>query len=124
MGIWVNPHPAAQLSDRDNAYVSCMNGIYRLMQSTCFPSQGGPFNVAAVNLQTLPGLGTNGSQVDSGYPSEFSFLSLFFVFVASLLWRVGLPDPYCTCCLAAGLALGEWKELLCLFSALLPSAFG
>ena len=39
------------------------------MQSTCFPSQGGQFNVAAVNLQTLPGVGTNGSQVDAGYPS-------------------------------------------------------
>ncbi len=39
------------------------------MQSTCFPSQGGQFNVAAVNLQTLPSVGTTGSQVDSGYPS-------------------------------------------------------
>ncbi len=39
------------------------------MQSTCFPSQGGQFNVAAVNLQTLPSVSTNGSQVDSGYPS-------------------------------------------------------
>ena len=39
------------------------------MQSTCFPSEGGPFNVAAVNLQTLPAVGTNGSQVDAGYPS-------------------------------------------------------
>ena len=39
------------------------------MQSTCFPSQGGPCNVAAVNLQTLPAVGTSGSQVDAGYPS-------------------------------------------------------
>lgn len=39
------------------------------MQSTCFATQGGPFNVAAVNLQTLPAVGSTGSQVDSGYPS-------------------------------------------------------
>ncbi|KAM0805689.1 hypothetical protein BDR22DRAFT_884660 [Usnea florida] len=66
MGSWINPLPAAQPSD---LYESCMNDVYALMQSTCFTSQGKSFNVAAVNLQTLPGLGTNGSQVDSGYPS-------------------------------------------------------
>ena len=76
MGVWINPLPAAQPSDM---WDTCTKDVYELMQSTCFRSQGGPFNVAAVNLQTLPDMGTNGSQVDSGYPSEFSFLLLFFV---------------------------------------------
>ena len=75
MGSWINPLPAAQPSD---LYESCMNDVYALMQSTCFTSQGKSFNVAAVNLQTLPGLDTNGSQVDSGYPSEFSFFLVVF----------------------------------------------
>ena len=118
MGIWVNPHPAAQLTDRDDAYVRCLNDIYALMGSTCFTSPGGPFNVAAVNLQTLPDLGTNGSQVDTGYPSECSFLLLFLLFVVSLFWSVGLLDPDCTCCLAlGGLKRPPWS-----FFALLPSA--
>lgn len=39
------------------------------MASTCFPSPDGPFNVAAVNLQTLPNTNTSGSQLDPGYPS-------------------------------------------------------
>lgn len=39
------------------------------MQSTCFEFEGGQFNVAAVNLQTLPDGVSNGSQVDAGYPS-------------------------------------------------------
>ena len=105
MGVWINPRPAASPSDRGDAYSSCTNDIYALMYSTCFAPQGGSFNVAAVNLQTLPSLDTNGSQVDSGYPSELSFLLLFFV--VSLFWSIGLPDAYCTCCLVAGLALGE-----------------
>ena len=79
MGIWVNPHPAAQLSDREDKYVSCLDDIYSLMRSTCFESSGGPFNVAAVNLQTLPSLSTNGSQVDTGYPSECFFLFVLFL---------------------------------------------
>lgn len=66
VGVWFNPLPAAQPSRTQSI---CELDIYQLMQSTCFPSQGGPFNVAAVNLQTLPDLVTNGSQVDSGYPS-------------------------------------------------------
>lgn len=66
MGIWFNPSPAAQPS---LSFSVCQRDIYQLMQSTCFPSQGGQFDVAATNLQTLPGVGTNGSQVDSGYPS-------------------------------------------------------
>ena len=77
MGVWINPHPAASPSDRGDAFESCINDIYGLMRSTCFDTLGGSFNVAAVNLQTLPSLDTNGSQVDSGYPSEFSFLLLF-----------------------------------------------
>lgn len=66
MGIWVNPSPAASIP---YAFSRCQEDIYLLMQSTCFPSDGGPFNVAAVNLQTLPDGGTTGSQVDAGYPS-------------------------------------------------------
>lgn len=107
MGVWINPFPAASPSDRGDAFVSCVDDIYGLMRSTCFDSQGGSFNVAAVNLQTLPSLDTNGSQVDSGYPSEFSFLLLCFVFVVSLFWSIGLPGPYCTGCLIAGLATRE-----------------
>ncbi|CAD6574191.1 MAG: hypothetical protein ASARMPRED_006584 [Alectoria sarmentosa] len=66
MGIWFNPLPAAQ---PPLTLDSCRAKIYQLMQLTCFPSEGGPFNVAAVNLQTLPDADTNGSQVDPGYPS-------------------------------------------------------
>ncbi|KAF6231228.1 hypothetical protein HO173_010560 [Letharia columbiana] len=66
VGIWFNPRPAASpLLQRKN----CRTDIYQLMQSTCFPSQGRQFNVAAVNLRTLPDVRTNGSQVDPGYPS-------------------------------------------------------
>ena len=107
MGVWINPYPAASPSNRGDTFESCINDIYGLMRSTCFDTLGGSFNVAAVNLQTLPSLDTNGSQVDSGYPSEFSFLLLFFVFVVPLFWNIGLPDPYCTCCAIAGLATRE-----------------
>lgn len=66
MGIWFNPSPAAQPS---LTWSHCYNDIYGLMLTTCFPSDGGQFNVAAVNVKSLPAVGTSGSQVDSGYPS-------------------------------------------------------
>lgn len=66
MGVWVNPEPAAQ---PQNGTSTCETYIYQLMQSTCFPSDGGPFNVAAVNVKLLPIGNSTGEQVDSGYPS-------------------------------------------------------
>ncbi|CAF9939797.1 hypothetical protein IMSHALPRED_001638 [Imshaugia aleurites] len=66
VGIWFNPVPAAQ---PPTVWHTCEESIYQPMTSTCFASGDGPFNVAAVNLHTLPAVGTNGSQVDSGYPS-------------------------------------------------------
>ena len=39
------------------------------MRQTCFPTPGGSFDVAAVNLRRLPDESSSGSQVDVGYPS-------------------------------------------------------
>ena len=66
VGVWFNPVPAVQPGQ---TFVQCRFNIYRLMYSTCFSSPGEPYNVAAVNLQTLPDMNTSGSQLDTGYPS-------------------------------------------------------
>ena len=65
-GIWINPSPAAQPSA---TYTRCRGDIYLLMESACFQFEDGRYNVAAVNLQTLPDENTTGTQVDSRYPS-------------------------------------------------------
>ena len=82
VGMWFNPLPAAQ---PPTSWSRCEDSIYQLMVSTCFSSRDGQFNVAAVNLQTLPGISTNGSQVDSGYPSELCLSNPAFL-ICSAFW--------------------------------------
>ena len=50
-------------------WLQCRNDIYKLMAMTCFEFRDRAFNVAAVNLVTLPSVETTGSQVDVGYAS-------------------------------------------------------